>query len=121
MKKDIIKNAQSAVVNGKKYVFAADYSILSEIEESVGRGVYIFYGDLFSEKGITLDESLKLLCCTMKKNHSEEEIVELKNKIIERPGLWLNLRDVVVGALVLALLPPEILDEMKIKPKKKTK
>lgn len=121
MKTDILNKPQTVKIDSKDYKFIYDYETLSELETIFGLGVYQIYDLLMSKKGLTLDESVKVLKCSLMRNHTSEEIEELESKIKEHPGIWLKVKEAVIASFILPLMPPEILEKTVIKPKKKTK
>ncbi len=121
MRNDITPHRQKIKLDSKEYTIEFDYFSLSEVEEQTKKGVYQLYDMITQNNSITLNDSLKLLCCGLMKHHDKNEIEDIQLRFKESPGLWVLFKQPVIAAFIFPLMPPEIVQKITSKPNSSSK
>lgn len=120
MLEDIFNVPTAIVIDGKKYQAEYDFKSYATLETLTGKGFYKLYNLLMVQNNLTLADSIELICCAFVKHHSTEEVAKIREYLSTNLHAIKDINAEVIGAFVLPMLPPEIMDTVK-EVKKKTK
>ena len=120
MLEDIFNVPTAIVIDGKKYQAEYDFKSYATLETLTGKGFYKLYNLLMVQNNLTLADSIELICCAFIKHHSTEEVAKIRDYLSTNLHAIKDLNAEVIGAFVLPMLPPEIMETVK-EVKKKTK
>ena len=120
MLEDIFNVPTAIVIDGKKYQAEYDFKSYATLETLTGKGFYKLYNLLMVQNNLTLADSIELICCAFVKHHSTEEVAKIREYLSTNLHAIKDINAEVIGAFVLPMLPPEIMETVK-EVKKKTK
>ncbi len=122
MLQDICNKEHTINVGEKIYKLEFDNKAYARAEQVTGKGLFRLYDALLIKNSLSASECIELFCCGLKKNHTEEEISELKQEFEQKPFLFMHNYGTLCAAFTEPLLPPEIMEQnkKKVQQKKKT-
>jgi hypothetical protein len=120
MLEDIFNVPIEVEIDGKKYKAEYDFKSYATLETLTGKGFYKLYNLLMVENNITLRDSIEIVCCSFLKNHSTNEVAHIREYLTDNLHAIKDINTSVIGAFILPMLPPEIMETVK-EVKKKTK
>ena len=115
---DIFNIPADIEIDGKKYKAEYDFNGYAALETLTGKGFYKLYNLLMVQNNLTLTESIEIVCCSLLKHHSTDEVAKVREYLQKNPYAIQDLNTAVIGAFTAPMLPPEILnsiDEIKKK------
>ena len=120
MLEDIFNVPTEIVINDKKYKAEYDFNGYATLETLTGKGFYKLYNLLMVQNNLTLPDSIEIICCALIKHHGADEVAKVREYLRENLHAVKDVNAGVIGAFILPMLPPEIMDTIK-EVKKKTK
>jgi hypothetical protein len=120
MLEDIFNVPIEVEIDGKKYKAEYDFKSYATLETLTGKGFYKLYNLLMVENNITLRDSIEIVCCSFHKNHSTNDVAHIREYLTDNLHAIKDINTSVIGAFILPMLPPEIMETVE-EVKKKTK
>lgn len=120
MLEDIFNVPAEVTINGKVYKAEYDFKGYATLETLTGKGFYKLYNLLMVQNSLTLSDSIEIICCAFLKHHTTEEVANIREYLTANLYAIKDINAGVIGAFILPMLPPEILETVK-DVKKKTK
>ena len=120
MLEDIFNVPTEIVIDGKKYQAEYDFKSYATLETLTGKGFYKLYDLLMVQNNLRLEDSIEIICCAFLKHHSTNDVAHIREYITKNLYTIKDLNAEVIGAFILPMLPPEIMETVK-EVKKKTK
>ncbi len=114
MLKDIFNSPQIATIDGKDYKFEYNHAAYAILENKTQKSAYDFYDLFMSNKEIMIKDALVIVTCAMQKHHKPKDILKFEENLRNYPGLWQEIKEAVISAFIIPLLPPQILKESKL-------
>lgn len=105
---DIFNVPADIEINGKKYKAEYDFNSYAVLETLTGKGMYKLYNLLMVQNNLTLSESIEVVCCSLLKHHSIDEVSEVRNYLKENPYAIKDLNANIIWVFTSPLLPPEV-------------
>lgn len=121
MPKDIYQTPITIEIDKKNYSLEFNHASYATFEKTTNRSIFEIYEEIIDGKKTKLSDIPILIKCALLKHHNEEDILELKNKILESPWIWQSLEIQIYNAFITPLVPPKILKEIAPTNKKKQK
>lgn len=119
MLQDICNKEHTINVGEKIYKLEFDNKAYARAEQVTGKGLFCLYNEFIIKSNLSYDLHLGILCCGLKKNHTEEEISELRQEFEQKPFLFMHNYGTLCAAFTEPLLPPEIMEQNKKKVQQK--
>ena len=116
---DIFNQPQKTTIEDKEYFFEYDHASLAALEKRTGKSPYEIYDTLMTKNQVMLNDSVAMVTCAMLKAHTPDEILKIEEKLQTHPGLWYEIRESVISAFIIPMLPPEIMRKLEENTKKK--
>lgn len=120
MLEDIFNVPTEIVIDGKKYQAEYDFKSYATLETLTGKGFYKLYDLLMVQNNLRLEDSIEIICCAFLKHHSTNDVAHIREYLTKNLYTIKDLNAEVIGAFILPMLPPEIMETVK-EVKKKTK
>lgn len=120
MLEDIFTVPAEVEINDKTYKAEYDFKSYATLETLTGKGFYKLYNLLMVQNNLTLMDSIEIICCAFLKHHSANEVAAIREYLTNNLHAIKDVNAEVIGAFILPILPPEILETVK-DVKKKTK
>ena len=120
MLEDIFNVPTEIVINGKNYKAEYDFKSYATLQTLTGKGFYKLYDLLMVKNDLRLEDSIEIICCAFLKHHSTNDVAQIREYLTNNLYAIKDLNAQVIGAFILPMLPPEIMDTVK-EVKKKTK
>lgn len=120
MLEDIFNVPTEIVIDGKKYQAEYDFKSYATLETLTGKGFYKLYDLLMVQNNLRLEDSIEIICCAFLKHHSTNDVAHIREYLTKKLYTIKDLNAEVIGAFILPMLPPEIMETVK-EVKKKTK
>ena len=120
MLEDIFSVPTEIVIDGKNYKAEYDFKSYATLETLTGKGFYNLYNLLMVHNNLTLADSIEIICCAFVKHHTTDEVANIREYLINNLHAVKDINAGVIGAFILPMLPPEIMETVK-EVKKKTK
>jgi hypothetical protein len=120
MLEDIFTVPAEVKINDKTYKAEYDFKSYATLETLTGKGFYKLYNLLMVQNNLTLMDSIEIICCAFLKHHSANEVATIREYLTNNLHAIKDVNAEVIGAFILPILPPEILETVK-DVKKKTK
>lgn len=120
MLEDIFNVPTEIVINGQKYKAEYDFKSYATLETLTGKGFYKLYNLLMVQNNLTLNDSVEIICCAFLKHHSTKDVAQIREYLTENLHAIKDINADVIGAFILPMLPPEIMETIK-DVKKKTR
>ena len=121
MLEDIFNVPTEIVIDGKKYQAEYDFKSYATLETLTGKGFYKLYDLLMVQNNLRLEDSIEIICCAFLKHHSTNDVAHIREYLTKNLYTIKDLNAEVIGAFILPMLPPEIMEtvkEVKKKPRK---
>lgn len=115
---DIFNSPADIQINGKTYKAEYDFKSYATLEALTGKGFCKLYDLLMVQNNLTLNESIEIICCSLLKHHSTDEVTKVREYLQNNMHAIQDLNNAIIGVFVAPMLPPEItqtLDEIKKK------
>lgn len=115
---DIFNSPVDIQINGKTYKAEYDFNGYAVLETLTGKGFCKLYDLLMIQNNLTLNESIEIICCSLLKYHSTDEVTKVREYLQTNLHAIQDLNNAVIGVFVAPILPPEItqtLEEIKKK------
>lgn len=120
MLEDIFNVPTEIVINDKNYKAEYDLKSYATLQTLTGKGFYKLYDLLMVKNDLRLEDSIEIICCAFLKHHSTNDVAQIREYLTNNLYAIKDLNAQVIGAFILPMLPPEIMDTVK-EVKKKTK
>ena len=120
MLEDIFNVPTEIVINDKNYKAEYDLKSYATLQTLTGKGFYKLYDLLMVKNDLRLEDSIEIICCAFIKHHSTNDVAQIREYLTNNLYAIKDLNAQVIGAFILPMLPPEIMDTVK-EVKKKTK
>lgn len=120
MLEDIFNVPIEVEIDGKKYKAEYDFKSYATLQTLTGKGFDNLYNLLMVQNNLRLEDSIEIICCSFIKHHSIDEVAHIREYLIKNLYAIKELNAEVIGAFILPMLPPEIMETVK-EVKKKTK
>lgn len=120
MLEDIFNVPTEIVINGKNYKAEYDFKSYATLETLTGKGFYKLYNLLMVQNNLTLADSIEIICCAFLKHHSTNDVAQIREYLTKNLHAIQDVNAEVIGAFILPMLPPEIMETVK-EVKKKTR
>ena len=120
MLEDIFNVPTEIVINDKNYKAEYDFKSYATLQTLTGKGFYKLYDLLMVKNDLRLEDSIEIICCAFLKHHSTNDVAQIREYLTNNLYAIKDLNAQVIGAFILPMLPPEIMDTVK-EVKKKTK
>ena len=109
---DIFNIPLEIEINGKKYKAEYDFNGYAVLETLTGKGFYKLYNLLMVQNNLTLNDSVEIVCCSLLKHHTENEIKEVRDYLQKNIHVIQDLNVAVIGAFIAPMLDPEIVENI---------
>lgn len=120
MLEDIFNVPTEIVIDGKIYKAEYDFKSYATLEALTGKGFYKLYNLLMVQNNLTLADSIEIICCAFLKHHSTNDVAHIREYLTNNLHAIKDVNAEVIGAFILPMLPPEIMETVK-EVKKKTR
>lgn len=120
MLEDIFNVPTEIVIDGKIYKAEYDFKSYATLETLTGKGFYKLYNLLMVQNNLTLADSIEIICCAFLKHHSTNDVAQIREYLTNNLHAIKDVNAEVIGAFILPMLPPEIMETVK-EVKKKTR
>lgn len=107
---DIFNVPAEIEIDGKKYKAEYDFNGYATLETLTGKGMYNLYNLLMVQNNLTLNDSIEVICCSLLKHHTPDEITKVRDYLSKNIYAIQDLNVAVIGAFVAPMMPPEILN-----------
>ena len=107
-------------INGKEYKAEYDFKGYAMLETLTGKGFYKLHNLLMVQNNISLSDSIEIVCCSLLKHHTVEDIAKVRENLQSNLHAIKELNNEVISAFVAPMIPPEITAEIKELKKKMT-
>lgn len=107
---DIFNVPIEVEINGKTYKAEYNFKTYAILESLTGKSYYKLYDLLMIENNLTLKDSVEIICCSFIKHHTTEEVAKIREYLQDNIHLIKELNNSIIGAFVLPILPPEIVN-----------
>lgn len=107
MIEDILTMPETFTVDGKEYKAQFDCKSYGVLENITQKSIYKIQ-ELIADNNLFMQDSIELICASVLKNHTEQEIVELRNKITNNLSYISIVKMPVITAFFKGIAPPEI-------------
>lgn len=112
MIEDILSTPEIFTVNEKEYKAEFDCKSYGLLEAFTQKSIYKIQ-DLLAENNLFLTDTIDLICASVVKNHTDEEVKELRTYLQSNLSVITFVKLVVVQAFFKGIAPPEIFNEVK--------
>ena len=117
---DILSLPEIATINGKEYKF--EYTCKAYgIIETIARKSTFEIRDLMVDGKLGIIDSIEVICAGLDKNHTPDEILEIRKYIQDHLHVITEINMAVTQAFFKPLLPPEVFLKLKEAKKEITK
>jgi len=113
MLEDIFNVPIEIKINDKIYKSEYDFKGYAMLESLTGKGFYKLYNLLMIENNVTLKETIEIICCSLLKHQTIEEVAKVREYLENNIHEIKELNNSIIGAFVLPMLPPEIVTTIK--------
>lgn len=120
MLEDLLNVPIEIKIDGKTYKAEYDLKSYATLETLTGKGFYKLYNLLMVQNNITLQDSIEIICCAFLKHHSADDVAQIREYLTDNLYAIKDINAEIIGAFILPMLPPEIMETVK-EVKKKTK
>lgn len=115
---DIFNVPAEIVIDGKTYKAEYDNKGYAMLESLTGKGIYKLYNLLMVQNNLTLNESIEIVCCSLLKHHTTEEVAKVREYLASNMYAINELNAQVIWVFACPLLPPDVvknIDDLKKK------
>jgi hypothetical protein len=115
---DIFNVPAEIVIDGKPYKAEYDNKGYAMLETLTGKGIYKLYNLLMVQNNLTLNESIEIVCCSLLKHHTTEEVAKVREYLAANMYAINELNSQVIWVFACPLLPPDVvknIDDLKKK------
>lgn len=115
---DIFNVPAEIEINGKKYKAEYDNKGYAMLETLTGKGIFKIYELLMVQNNLTLNESIEVVCCSLLKYHTTDEVAKVREYLANNMHAIKDLNTQIIWVFSSPLLPPEVvknIDELKKK------
>lgn len=105
---DIFNVPAELEINNKKYKAEYDFNGFAVLETLTGKGIYKLYDLLMVQNNLTLGDSIEVICCSLLKHHTTEEVSEVMGYLQTNPYKIKELNTNIIWVFTSPLLPPEV-------------
>lgn len=99
-------------INGKKYKAEYDNKGYATLETLTGKGFFNLYNLLMVQNNLTLNDSIELVCCSLLKHHTSNEVSQVRDYLSANLHTIQELNTAIIGVFVAPILPPDILNSL---------
>ena len=118
---DIFNVPAEIVIDGKTYKAEYDNKGYAVLETLTGKGIYKLYDLLMVQNNLTLNESIEVVCCSLLKHHTAEEVTQVREYLAQNIHAISELNTQIIWVFASPLLPPEVVKNIDDIKKKITK
>lgn len=115
---DIFNVPAEVEIDGKTYKAEYDNKGYAMLESLTGKGIYKLYNLLMVQNNLTLNESIEVVCCSLLKHHTTEEVSHVREYLANNMHAISELNTQIIWVFASPLLPPEVvknIDDLKKK------
>lgn len=109
---DIFNVPAIITINGKEYKAEYDNKGYAMLETLTGKGVYKLHNLLMVQNNLTLNDSIEVVCCSLLKHHTTEEVAKVREYLSNNMYAINELNSQVIWVFVAPLLPPDVVNEV---------
>lgn len=109
---DIFNVPAEIVIDGKTYKAEYDNKGYAILESLTGKGVYKLYNLLMVQNNLTLNESIEIVCCSLLKHHTTEEVARVREYLAVNMYAINELNSQIIWVFACPLLPPEVVQNI---------
>lgn len=120
MLEDLLISTQKVEINNKSYSLEYDHKSYAMLEILTGKGLFRIKEMFLNSNNLSFQDSIEMICCACLKHHSEKEISELRDYLLDNLGVISTLSQCVLCAFIKPLMPPDVMQKFQDDLKKKT-
>ena len=109
---DIFNVPAEIVIDGKTYKAEYDNKGYAMLETLTGKGIYKLYNLLMVQNNLTLNESIEIVCCSLLKHHTTEEVAKVREYLATNMYAINELNSQIIWVFACPLLPPEVVQNI---------
>lgn len=109
---DILTLPETFIVNDKEYKAEFDCKSYGILEAITGKSIYKIQ-DLICENNLFMTDSIEVICASLIKHHTDDEINQLREYIKNHLSIISEINFIIVQAFFKGIAPPEIFAEVK--------
>lgn len=109
---DIFNVPAVITIDGKEYKAEYDNKGFATLETLTGKGIYKIYNLLMVQNNLTLNDSIEVICCSLLKHHTTEEVAKVREYLSINMYAINELNSQIIWVFAAPLLPPEIVKEI---------
>ena len=109
---DIFNVPAEIEIDGKKYKAEYDNKGYAMLESLTGKGIYKLYNLLMVQNNLTLNESIEIVCCSLLKHHTTEEVAKVREYLATNMYAISELNSQIIWVFSAPLLPPEVVNNI---------
>ena len=109
---DIFNVPAEIVIDGKPYKAEYDNKGYAMLESLTGKGIYKLYNLLMVQNNLTLNESIEIVCCSLLKHHTTEEVAKVREYLAANMYAINDLNSQIIWVFACPLLPPEVVQNI---------
>ena len=109
---DIFNVPAEVVIDGKPYKAEYDNKGYAVLETLTGKGIYKLYELLMVQNNLTLNESIEMVCCSLLKHHTTEEVAKVREYLTLNIYAINELNSQIIWVFSAPLLPPEVVNNI---------
>lgn len=109
---DIFNVPAEVVIDGKTYKAEYDNKGYAMLETLTGKGIYKLYELLMVQNNLTMNESIEMVCCSLLKHHTTEEVAKVREYLTLNIYAINELNSQIIWVFSEPLLPPEVVNNI---------
>ena len=109
---DIFNVPADVVIDGNPYKAEYDNKGYAMLETLTGKGIYKLYELLMVQNNLTLNESIEMVCCSLLKHHTTEEVAKVREYLTLNIYAINELNSQIIWVFSEPLLPPEVVNNI---------
>ncbi len=117
---DIFNVPAEIEIDGKKYKAEYDNKSYAMLESLTGKGIYKLYSLLMVQNNMTLNDSIEVICCSLIKHHTTEEVAQVREYLTNNMYAIQDLNSKIIWVFTEPLLPQNVVNKIDKLKKKMT-
>ena len=109
---DIFNVPAIVKIDGKEYKAEYDHKGYATLETLTGKGIYKIYDLLMVQNNLTLNDSIEIVCCSLLKHHTTEEVAKVREFLCNNMYAIQELNSQIIWVFTSPLLPPEVVKDI---------